>query len=199
MVCAQGVCLPAQLPRWEDVHNTQQELHNTQDVLHGRNTRHSTRPELHNTQVVLHESKPLYIIHKLYYRVAIQDCKSRECAQVPRWQDVNNATQFASVTKAGCRFWRFHAFWGFTVISNDTGCLLGLCVPKFLIEIWDYLPCSLYLSALVYVHCTLYIVQRGSGGARADVWMSSKDKHWFKSDQVQQRYTGHTWVTGQDW
>ena len=26
--------------------------------------------------------------------------------------------------------------------------------------------------------------------------MSSKDKHWFKSDQVQQRYTGHTWVTG---
>ena len=42
---------------------------------------------------------------KLYYRVAIQDCKSRECAQVPRWQDVNNATQFASVTKAGCRFY----------------------------------------------------------------------------------------------
>ena len=192
MVCAQGVCLPAQLPRWEDIHNTQQELHNTQDVLHGRNTRHSTRPKLHNTQVVLHESKPLYIIHKLYYRVAIQDCKSRECAQVPRWQDVNNATQFASVTKAGCRFLRFHAFWDFTLISNGTGCLLGLCVAKFLIEIWDYLPSSLYVSDLVNV-------QRGSGAARADVWMSSKDKHWFKSDQVQQRYTGHTWVTGLDW
>ena len=58
MVCAQGVCLPAQLPRWEDVHNTQQELHNTQYVLHGRNTRHSTRPELHNTQVVLYGCNP---------------------------------------------------------------------------------------------------------------------------------------------
>ena len=58
MVCAQGVCLPAQLPRWEDVHNTQQELHDTQDVLHGRNTRHSTRPELHNTQVVLQSCNP---------------------------------------------------------------------------------------------------------------------------------------------
>ena len=134
----------------------------------------------------------IWMQSKLYYRVAIQDCKSRECAQVPRWQDVNNATQFASVTKAGCRFWRFHAFWDFTLISNGRGCLLGLCVSKFLIELWDYLPSSLYVSALVYV-------QRGSGGARADVWMSSKDKHWFKSDQVQQRYTGHTWVTGLDW
>ena len=58
MECAQGVCLPAQLPRWEDVHNTQQELHNTLDVLHGRNTRHSTRPELHITQAVLYECNP---------------------------------------------------------------------------------------------------------------------------------------------
>ena len=63
-----------------------------------------------------------YTIHKLYYmnaiqatihntQVVLQSCNPRlqiqgvcPSAQVPRWQDVNNATQFASVTKAGCRF-----------------------------------------------------------------------------------------------